>query len=240
MNPVVLRPTTEGVACIELSDEAGHNGLSVPLIDGIVDALEAVASDPEVRAVVLTGTQQWFCSGATRETLREVVSHRISPAELTLGLKIVQTPVPVIAAVEGDTLGGGLALMLACDLLVLASRSRHCANFMTLGITPGMGITHLLGSLLGSALAHELLYTGRSIRAEEFPSGSVNAVVEQSDVRTRAESLAWSIASNDRDNLRLLKATLTLPRREALLRAMSMEALMHESSLPRFDERQMT
>lgn len=239
MNPVTLRPPADGIAWIELADEAGTNGLSQPMIDGIVEALRSVASDNDVRAVVLAGTARWFCSGATRETLKAVVSHRISPAELTLGLKIVQTPVPVIAAVEGDTLGGGLALMLACDLVVLASGSRHCANFMSLGITPGMGITHLLGSVVGPALANELLYAGRSIRAEALPTGAVNAVVQRSEVRATAESLAWSIASNDRDNLRLLKRTLTLPRREALERAMSMEALMHESSLARFDESQM-
>ncbi len=240
MNPVTLRPPADGVAWIELADEAGTNGLSHPMIDGILGALEAAASDRNVRAIVLAGTERWFCSGATRETLRDVASHRISPAELTLGLKIVQAPVPVIAAVEGDTLGGGFALMLACDLLILASSSRHCANFMSLGITPGMGITHLLGSIVGPALANELLYTGRSIRADALPAGVVNAVVERSKVRSAAESLAWSVADNDRDNLRLLKSTLTLPRREALQRATTMEALMHESSLTRFDERQMT
>ncbi len=239
MNPVTLRSPSDGVAWIELADEAGTNGLSQAMIDGIVDALQAVGADAEVRAVVMAGTPRWFCSGATRETLRDVVAHRISPAELTLGLKIVETPVPVIAAVEGDTLGGGLALMLACDLLVLASGSRHCANFMSLGITPGMGITHLLSSVVGPALAHELLYTGRSIRAEDLPAGSVNAVLERAQVRPTAETLAWSVANQGRDNLRLLKRTLTLPRREALQRALSMEALMHESSLARFDESQM-
>ncbi len=111
---------------------------------------------------------------------------------------------------------------------------------MTLGITPGMGITHLLGSVVGPALANELLYTGRSIRGDALPAGVVNAVVDRPNVKSEAESLAWSVADNDRDNLRLLKNTLSLPRREALQRAMSMEALMHESSLARFDERQMT
>ncbi len=113
MNPVTLRPAADGVAWIELEDEAGTNGLSQPMIEGIVGALEAVGSDLSVRAIVMAGTERWFCSGATRETLRDLVSHRISPAELTLGLKVLQTPVPVIAAVEGDTLGGGFALMLA-------------------------------------------------------------------------------------------------------------------------------
>lgn len=228
-----------GVAWIELSDDAGNNGLSDDLIAGLIDALDGVGRDPETRTVVLAGTPRWFCSGATRDTLRAVQSHRLAPAELTLARKLLDVPVPVVAAAEGDTLGGGLALLLAADLLVVASESRHAANFMKLGITPGMGITHLLGTLLGPALARELLYTGRSIRGSELPSGAVNAVVPGGEVRDRASDLAWAIADHDRDNLRLLKRSLSLPTRRALEEAMTLESLMHESSLRRYDERQL-
>lgn len=236
---VELSRGDEGVAWIELCDEAGDNGLSAALIDALVATLARAGSDPAVRVVVLAGTPRWFCSGATRSTLRSVAGHRISPAELVLGRKVLDVPVPVIAAVEGDTLGGGLALMLSADLLVVAKESRHAANFMALGITPGMGITHLLSTVLGSPLAHELLYTGRSLRGDMLPLTAANAVVPRTEVRAIANDLAWQIADKDRDNLRLLKRTLSLPRRRALEEAMTLESLMHESSLPRFDERQM-
>lgn len=238
---MIVRTTApeSGVAWIELSDEAGNNGLSDELIAGLVAALETVGRDSETRAVVLAGTSQWFCSGATRDTLRAVQSHRLAPAELSLARKLLDVPVPIVAAAEGDTLGGGLALLLAADLLVVASESRHAANFMKLGITPGMGITHLLGTILGPALARELLYTGRSIRGSELPTGAVNAVVTRDEVRDRASDLAWAIAEHDRDNLRLLKRSLSLPTRRALEEAMTMESLMHESSLQRYDERQL-
>ena len=236
---VEIQPPEAGVAWIELADEAGHNGLSDALITGLVDALETVGRDPETRTVILAGTPRWFCSGATKQTLRAVQSHRLAPAELTLARKLLDVPVPIIAAAEGDSLGGGLALLLAADLLVIADDSRHAANFMSLGITPGMGITHLLGATLGPALARELLYTGRSIRGAELPDGAVNAVVPRADVRARASDLAWAIADQDRDNLRLLKRSLSLPARRALEESMTLESLMHESSLRRFDERQM-
>ena len=238
MNLVTVRPAQDGVVWVEL-DDGDANGLSNAMIDGLVQALRGVGADSSARVAVLAGNSRWFCSGATRDTLQAVVEHRLAPAELTLGMVVAQAPVPVIAAAEGDTLGGGLALLLACDLRVLASQSRHCANFMTLGITPGMGITHLLSDAVGTAMAHELLYTGRTVRAGELPAGCVNAVVDRARVRTTAEALAWSVACNARDNLRLLKSSLALARREALQRAFHLEALMHESSLTRFDERQM-
>ncbi len=231
------QPTADGVAWIELDD--GTNGLSADLIEALVGALASASRDPEVHVVVLAGTPQWFCSGATRQTLREVASHRISPAELTLCRKVLDVAVPVIAAVEGDTLGGGLALMLSADLVVVANDSRHAANFMSLGITPGMGITHLLGAAVGPALAAELLYSGRTVRGDALPSAAVNAAVAREDVRRTAGDLAWSMADKPRDNLRLLKRTLSLPRRRALEDAMTHESLMHESSLARWDERQM-
>jgi polyketide biosynthesis enoyl-CoA hydratase PksI len=236
---VTLSPPEDGIGWIELRDDAGTNGLAPALIGELVGALAAMGSDPSVRVVLLSGTPQWFCSGATRETLRDVQSHRRPPAELHLAREVLAVPVPVIAAVEGDTLGGGLALMLATDLQIVARQSRHAANFMALGITPGMGITHLLARAFGPALADELLYTGRSVRGDALPPGAVNRVVDRSDVRTTARDLAWRIADKDRDNLRLLKRTLSLPRRRALEEAMTCESLMHESSLRRWDERQM-
>ena len=236
---VLTRAPESGVAWIELSDDADNNGLSDNLIAGLVGALDTVGRDSETRAVVLAGTPRWFCSGAPRATLRAVQSHRRAPAELTLARKLLDVPVPVIAAAEGDTLGGGLALLLAADLLVVAGQSRHAANFMKLGITPGMGITHLLGAILGPALARELLYTGRSIRGADLPTGAANAIVPRDRVRERASDLAWAIADHDRDNLRLLKRSLSLPARRALEEAMTLESLMHESSLHRYDERQL-
>jgi len=233
---VETRSPESGVAWVELLDDAGNNGLSDDLIEELVEALDALGRNPEVRTVVLAGTTRWFCSGATRDTLRAVQSHRRAPAELTLARKLLDVPVPVIAAAEGDTLGGGLALLLAADMLVVAEQSRHAANFIKLGITPGMGITHLATALIGPALARELLYTGRSIRGSELPTGVVNAVVPREAVRGRASDLAWAVADHDRDNLRLLKRSLSLPARRALEEAMTLESLMHESSLHRLDE----
>ncbi len=233
---VEIQTGPAGVAYVRMLDVAGHNGLSEAFVSRLLAALGRVGADPNVRVIVLAGTERWFCSGATRQMLHDVVAHRIAPAELTLAQRVVDLPVPVIAAARGDTLGGGLALMLACDLRVVATTSRHCANFMTLGITPGMGTTALLRDALGPALADELQYTGKTVRGDALPPGSVNAVVDPAAVEAAAADLAWQLAAHPRDNLRLLKRTLTLPRRRALLEANTLESLMHESSLTRFDE----
>lgn len=234
---VELQSVADGVAHVRMLDEAGHNGLSEAFVSHLLAALGRAATTDTARVVVLSGTARWFCSGATRQMLDAVVTHRVAPAELTLAQRVADLPVPVIAAVRGDTLGGGFALMLACDLRVVAAQSRHCANFMSLGITPGMGTTALLRDALGPALADELQYTAKTLRGDALPPGCVNAVVAGDEVDRVAADLAWQVAAHDRDNLRLLKRTLTLPRRRALLDANTLESLMHDSSLTRFDDR---
>jgi polyketide biosynthesis enoyl-CoA hydratase PksI len=119
---------------------------------------------------------------------------------------------------------------------MIARESRYGANFMARGITPGMGMTRLLETVLSTAVAHELLYAADLRRGGSFAGCSAfNAILPRAELVAHARALAWTIAEHDRDNLRLLKRTLTLPRRRALQEALTMEALMHEASLARLD-----
>lgn len=225
----------DGIAWIEMLDAAGHNGFSPRFVPALLAVLDEVEASPDVVVAVLAGLPEVFSSGATREVLEAIREGQLLPTELVLGRRLMGLRVPVIAAAEGHAIGGGFALLLSCDLTVLAKESRYGANFMSLGITPGMGITRLLEEVVGKSLAHELLYTGEVRRGATLEGVGFSAVVERKDVRDRAHALAWSISEKPRRSVELLKRALSLPRRRAFEEALTIESMMHERSFRDLD-----
>ncbi len=225
----------EGIGWIEMVDEANRNAFGRAFVAALIAALRQVDGNPEARVAVLIGGSEIFCSGASAEVLDELQSGTIAPTELVLSTLLLNLSIPLIAACEGGAIGGGFALALAADIVVLASDRRYGFNFMDLGITPGMGTTRLAEHVLSPAIAHELLYSGELRRGSKLASAGVNAVLPSADVREHAELLAQRIAMKDRRNLGMLKRTLTLPRRLAFESARTLESLMHERSLEGLD-----
>lgn len=218
----------DGVAVIEMRDDEGDNAFSDELVTALLAALETTGRDESVRAIVLAGTPEVFSSGAPRSVLEDLASGRLPTTELVVGRRLLDVPVPVIAACEGHAVGGGLALALSADLVVLARESRYGTNFLSLGITPGMGTTRLFEHVLSPAVAHELLYTGAFRRGDELERAGFHSVAPRADVRARAIDLALAIADKPRRAVTLLKRTLTLPRRRAFEESLTLESLMHE------------
>jgi len=229
-------PVEDGIVEIRMRDAVGHNGMSAAWVLAFIHCLRTVTADTACKVVLLTGIGEYFCTGATLEALGDLQANRLAPTELTLGRQILGLNVPVIGVAEGHAIGGGLALLLSCDLALINEESRYGANFMTLGITPGMGMTHLLEDTFGKALAHELLYTGDLKRGMYFKDkGGFNAILPRGDLRRHALHLARALAEKPRDNLIQLKRVLTLPRRRAFEEASTLESLMHELSLSHLD-----
>ena len=163
-----------------------------------------------------------------REVIDDLISGRREGGELLLPRVLLECPVPCIAAMAGYAIGGGFALGMAADLIVLGAESRYCLNFMDLGFTPGMGTTALLEHVLSPATVHELLYTGEARRGRDF--ASVCRVLPRAEVLPRAQDLAARIAEKPRDALVALKRTLSIPRRQAFELARTHETLMHAAS----------
>lgn len=226
----------DGVAELAMLDPAGRNGMSAVWGAAFLEALDAAARLPQARVLLLTGLPECFCTGATLSVLKDLAEGCLSPTGLTLGRQVIGFPLPVIAAAQGHAIGGGFALLLSCDLAVISESSRYGANFMALGITPGMGMTRLAEAAMGRALAHELLYTGDLRRGRRFAgTAAFNAVMPGPQVREHALLLARGIADKPRDNLVNLKRSLSLPRRLAFEEAMTTEPLMHGLSFPNLD-----
>ncbi len=157
-------------------------------------------ADPaEVRAVVVTGTGERAFSAGSDVKAFESGRGPDGPARLALEeetvSRLARLPMPTIAAIEGNALGGGLELALACDIRVASERARLGLPEVRLGVTPGAGGTQRLPRVVGAAIARELILTGRVLSAEEaLAIGLVTRVVPAGQAITEAEAVGEEIA----------------------------------------------
>lgn len=200
----------EGYALLTINRPEALNALNDEVLEEISHTLRSYEQDVRLKALIITGAGRAFVAGADIEAMS-----RMSPREAKLfslrGHEVMQQvadfPVPVIAAVNGFALGGGLELALACDIRLGSSRAKLGQPEITLGITPGFAGTARLGRLIGPSRAKELLFTGRTIGAEEaLRYGLLDHIHEPEQLLERAEALASDISRHSGVTLRLLKS----------------------------------
>lgn len=227
--PGEVRITREGsVACVQMNDAKRQNALGHEMVENLTRIFDELGREEDLRAVVLTGLPEVFSSGASYEVLDDLASGRRSAAEVLLPRILLECPLPCLAAMSGYGLGGGFALEIAADMVLLARESRYSLNFMDLGFTPGMGTTALLEHVLSPAVAHELMFTGEARLGRDFEGRSgINHILSRDDVLPKALDIAQRIADKPRYAVAALKQELSAPRRQAFEAARAREALMH-------------
>jgi enoyl-CoA hydratase len=210
MDPVLLTVTADGVCTITLNRPAARNALSSELIDRLVEALHAAEDDPDVRAVVLTGADPAFCAGLD---LREAGASGL-PSASVLDRKgspwwvLGAMTTPVIGAINGPAVTGGLELALQCTFLVASERAAFGDTHARVGVHPGGGLTGLLPQAIGLRRAREMSLTGNFIdAAAAHRLGLVNHVVPHEELLPTALRLAGDIASGDPRTVAALNET---------------------------------
>src|SRR5882724_9060436 len=198
--PVLLVETAGGVRILTLNRPAARNALSSELIDRLVGALHAAEDDPKVRAVVLTGADPAFCAGLD---LREAGAEGL-PSASVLDRKgspwwvLGAMSTPIIGAVNGPAVTGGLELVLQCTFLVASERAAFGDTHARVGVHPGGGLTGLLPQAIGMRRAREMSLTGNFLdAAEAHRLGLVNHVVPHEELLPTAQGLAGDIATGD-------------------------------------------
>lgn len=226
----------DGVATLVLDDERRKNAMTPELGDALANAVSALVSRSEVRAVVLTGAGDAFSGGgdlAMLERLRTLPSAEAKAYMLGFYgryLSILDLTVPTIAAVRGPAIGAGLAVALACDLLVCDEEAKLASNFAKLGLYPGMGTTYFLARRVGALRAAELVLTGRRFSGRDALAwGIANEAVPSAAVLGRAEAIAKDIASSSPLTVRELKRTFA-PDRAVLAATLDHEATKQAES----------
>src|ERR1700709_2271005 len=196
------------------------NFFDISLINQIADALTDIDNDPEARAVVLAAQGKAFCAGANfNDPARQEAEARehADPAS-SLGqishlyvqaVRIFRNKKPIVAAVHGAAIGGGLGLAVSADFRVTCPEARFAANFTKLGFHPGFGLTATLPELVGKNNAELIFYTSRRVTGEEATRmGLANLCVPQDQVRAEAMKLAQEIAECSPPGLLSTRATM--------------------------------
>ncbi len=172
-----------------------HNFLDVPLIRSLADALEALDREPECRAVVLCAEGKSFCAGANFADRETVAPSGTTNPLYAQAVRLFACRKPIVAAVQGAAVGGGVGLALVADFRVVSPEARFSANFVKLGIHPGFGLTHTLPRLVGRQKAALMFYTGRRITGEEAVAwGLADLLANANRLRAVAAELASEIA----------------------------------------------
>jgi polyketide biosynthesis enoyl-CoA hydratase PksI len=227
---VDLRLEEPGIARLVLQETEGKNTFTRAFTEGLRLRLAEIEADRSIKVVVLHGYDSIFCAGGTQEELLGILEKRIRFTDLDLLFRgLLQCPVPVISAMQGHALGGGLILGLYGDFIVLAEERLYGANFMKYGFTPGMGATFIVRERFGSLLANEMLFTARSFHGGELRArGAGCPVVKKDEVIPEAFRLARELADKPREALMELKTCLAGRLLRQLPAVLEEELRMHD------------
>ena len=194
------------VATITLNAPQRMNTISGPMLRQLTDALVRANEDRAVRVIVLTGAGRAFCAGLNLDAQSKGTDNLSVGSGATptnIDLRNTPPPVlhavdkPVIAALNGSAAGYGLDLALGADIRVMARSAKLAASYAKRGVLPESGGTWYLPRLLGWAKASEIIFTGRTLTAEQsLELGLVNSVVPDAEVMGAARALALEIAAN--------------------------------------------
>jgi len=198
------------VAIVEIT-RPPNNFFDVTLIRDIADALDELAAG-DCRAVVLASQGKHFCAGADFSSPRPAgttTDQEPTPHLYEEAIRIFAQPLPIVAAVQGAAIGGGLGLALAADFRVAAPEARFAANFARLGFHHGFALSVTLPRTVGAQKAAELLYTGARIGGEEaLRIGMCDRLVPADELRAAAVAFATEIATSAPLAVRSIRETL--------------------------------
>jgi enoyl-CoA hydratase/carnithine racemase len=222
-----------GVALLQLNRPEARNALSPEMMEEIASELERIDPDPEIRCVVLAGSDEVFAAGAdiramSERTFAEALRH--PAASFWRRLAAIKTP--LVAAVSGYALGGGCELALACDMIVASEDARFGQPEITLGIIPGGGGTQRIARTVGKQVAMEYVLTGRRFDAATAQRmGLVNKVVEKGDCLQQALELARTVAERPPIAARLAKQAVLAAEETAFSAGLESERRLYELAM---------
>ena len=230
-----------GLALVTIDRPAARNALDDETLAGLEGAFSALGTDRSVRAVILTGTGKAFAAGAD---VKEMVG--FGPLEARAYAQrgqrvftlIEEFPHPVLAAVNGYALGGGLELAMACDLRIASDTARAGQPEVKLGTIPGFGGTQRLARILGRSAAKYLLFTGEVISAQRaLELGLYNEVVAPEQLMPRCLEIARTIASRAPIAVSYCKAAVNLGTDTSLGHGLSHEAELFAQTFATADQK---
>ncbi len=221
------------VALLRLNRPEVRNALSSEMMDELVDELEGLDPGPEVRCIVIAGSEQVFAAGGDIKAMSErSFAEALTHPSSAFWRRLAAIKTPMIAAVSGYALGGGCELALACDMIVASPTAIFGQPEITLGIIPGGGGTQRLARVIGKQRAMEYVLTGRRFdAAEALAMGLVNKVAGEGEWLEEAMALAHTIAERPPIATRLAKQAVLASEETALSAGLENERRLYELAM---------
>jgi enoyl-CoA hydratase/carnithine racemase len=229
----VLGEKRDAVGIARLNRPDARNALSADLMEELAGLVEAWDADPEVRCIVIAGSDEWFAAGADIKAMaaRSFQEVLVTPSA-RFWPRLASCKTPLIAAVSGFALGGGCELALLCDMIVASDTAELGQPEITLGIIPGGGGTQRLARVIGKQRAMEVVLTGRRIDAQEaLRLGLVNRVAGKKEWLDAALELAEVIARRPPIAARLAKQAVLAAEETTLTGGLEHERRLYELAM---------
>jgi 2-(1,2-epoxy-1,2-dihydrophenyl)acetyl-CoA isomerase len=231
---LILLEKADQIATITLNQPATLNALTYDVVVRLGEIVADLGSDPEVRAVVLTGAGRGFCSGAnllggTGDALSAggMGMRRAVMAMNDILANIAEMQKPWLAAVNGPAVGGGCSLALICDLVLIAETAYLCVGYVNVGMVLDMGGTYLLPRLVGHHKANELAFFGERVYGPEAVDiGLANRVVPDGELMATAHEWAARLAAGPTLSIGAMKLGMHRAQHGTLRDALHWEAMM--------------
>lgn len=231
--PVSLYTVDDNIAVLSLCDRKHKNMFSEELISHLKSSFDAVRKNKNIKVLIVTGYDNIFCMGGSKEELLELQSGKSNFADASVIYKgILELDIPVISAMQGSAFGGGLAFGLYGDIVIMAEEAFYSANFMKYGFTPGLGSTYILKQKLGENLANYMMFSADILTGGEIAMRNAPVIVRKSEeVISMAVDMARKIAKSELNALSLLKKSVSGEHMYMLDRAVENELEMHSQTI---------
>lgn len=209
-NSIILTKE-DNIAIIQMNNPKAMNALEDELSAELLDAYKDVAADANIGAVILTGAEKAFCAGGDLKKLQKGFESVEAGYDYMKSFREMVTtfmnmPKPTIAAVNGFAVGAGFCIAMQADLILASDKAKFGMAFQGVGLIPDLAGMYTLPRLVGLQRAKELIFTGRTIGAEEAKSmGIVNNIIPHDELLAEAKKLAVRLANGPRVALRMAK-----------------------------------
>jgi len=193
----IITEVTGKVGLVKLNRPESYNALNLQLLSDLMESLKELDEMDDIGAIVITGDEKAFAAGADISAMADATTEEIKKSKFIPTFSLIrEIKKPIIAAVSGYCLGGGLELAMSCDMIIASIKSKFGQPEINLGIIPGAGGTQRLTRAVGKVVAMEMILNNRTLKAEEALSlGLINAVYPVEEFLEKSMSMAQDIAT---------------------------------------------
>lgn len=233
MNKVITLEYPEPtIALMTMADRNSKNTFSEEFKEGVKWAFQEINENHELKVVIATGYDKFFCCGGTFEELLELTDGKKTFLDSDFFTLPLKCGLPTIAAIQGHAIGGGLAFTCLFDYLILSNESYYHANFMKMGFTPGMGATYTIPKKFGTELGQEMLFTAKKYSGKDLKERNPSlSVYPRKQVLEKALELAHHFSDKTHQSIKLLKNCYSETLKATLDEVLKKEVAMHTLTL---------